>query len=125
MSLERHLRISTLLATAIAFPLDLATTIISINEEKNNYYSGRSITTFSFGFIPLAMTVVASFTSLQHTKKHGKVSDALHIRMLDLVAVLAYISVLVPIWVIEIGRLEKSGFALLAGYTTAPMIVNL
>jgi hypothetical protein len=36
-----------------------------------------------------------------------------------------YVGLLVPIWVVEIGRLREPGYGLLAGYATAPMIVNM
>ncbi|KAJ4315078.1 hypothetical protein N0V94_006132 [Neodidymelliopsis sp. IMI 364377] len=71
------------------------------------------------------MTVVSAIISLQYTKKHGKSPTGIQFKVLDLVAVLAYIGVLIPIWAVEIRKLRLSGFGLLVGYTTAPMIVNM
>lgn len=46
-------------------------------------------------------------------------------KLVDGVASIAYLSILTAIWAVEIGKLERPGFGLLAGYTTAPMIVNM
>jgi divalent metal cation (Fe/Co/Zn/Cd) transporter len=126
MSVERSLRLFTFLITTIAVQLDIAMSVVSaVQEDRNYYYGSRKVTTFYFGFIPLTMTVVSSILSLQYTKKHGKSPTSIQFKVLDLVAVLAYIGVLIPIWVVEIRRLHLSGFGLLVGYTTAPMIVNM
>jgi hypothetical protein len=44
---------------------------------------------------------------------------------LDGVASITYLGVLIPIWAVEVGELHLSGFGLLVGYCTAPMIVNM
>jgi hypothetical protein len=71
------------------------------------------------------MTVATSSISLQYIRKHGKSSNALRFSILDLVPALAYIGVLIPCWVVEIEEFNAGGFGLLAGYTTAPMILNM
>ncbi|KAL6703944.1 hypothetical protein ACN47E_008882 [Coniothyrium glycines] len=125
MAEERPLRLLTLATTALATPLLIACTVISI--DKINYYwwsSRRNVTTFCFGYIPLAITTIASVGSLIHNRRHGRMPGSKY-APLDGLAVLAYMGVLIPIWAVEIGKLEQPGFGLLAGYTTAPMIVNL
>lgn len=122
---ERPLRILTLLTTALATPLLIATTVVSLSTgEWSYYYHRRSITAFCFGYIPLSLTVLASSLSLVHYRRHGTAPGARFFSV-DGLAGLAYLGVLIPIWAVEIGLLEKSGFGLLAGYTTAPMIVNM
>jgi hypothetical protein len=83
------------------------------------------VTAFCFAYIPLAITVVASSTNLQYIRKHGKGPRALYVTLLDLVSVLAYISVLIPCWTVEIKEFSTGGFGLLDGYATAPMVVNM
>lgn len=46
-------------------------------------------------------------------------------KLVDGVAGIVYLSILIAIWAVEIGNLERPGFGLLAGYTTAPMIINM
>lgn len=122
---ERLLRILTLLTTTLATPLLIATTVISLNSGVYVYYFRyRRVTAFCFGYIPLALTVLASSLALVHQRKHGKAPDG-HFCFVDGLAALAYLGVLVLIWAVEIGELKGPGFGLLAGYTTAPMIVNM
>ena len=124
MSLERSLRLLTYLATAITFPLGIAATVVSLQHQYTRW-APRHVTAFCFVFIPLVLTVVASSISLQYMKKHGKKPRALHFKVLDLVATLAYFAVLIPCWVLEIQEYSAGGFGLLTGYTTAGMIVNM
>ncbi|USP74807.1 uncharacterized protein yc1106_02081 [Curvularia clavata] len=119
---ERPLRVLTLLTTVLATPLLIATTVISLNSYSWYYY--RSVTTFCFGYIPLALTALASSLSLVYQKKHGKAPEG-RFFFVDGLATLGYLGVLIPIWGVEIGKLRAPGFGLLAGYTTAPMIVNI
>jgi hypothetical protein len=120
---ERVLRIGTLLTSALATPLLIALTVISLKLclRWNKY---REVTTFCFGYIPLAMTAVASAISLQHNRKHKRAPGPRH-AMLDGLTGITYLSILIPIWAIEIGELGSSGYALLTGYMTASMIVNM
>lgn len=71
------------------------------------------------------MTAVASYRSLQYIKKHGEAPTSFHFKFLDLLSVLTYIGVLVPIWSFEIRRFNEGGFGILVGYTTVPMILNM
>jgi hypothetical protein len=119
---ERVLRIGTLLTSALATPLLIAITVISVEGRWAWYH--RDVTTFCFGYIPLAMTALASSISLAHHRRHKRAPGPRH-AMLDGLAGITYLSILIPIWAIEIGQLGEPGFALLAGYTTAPMIVNM
>jgi hypothetical protein len=128
-SYEHPFRRFALLATAIAVPLNLATTIVSVIHERDEYGywigSSRSVTTFCFVFVPLTMTVLASIASLRNMKKHSKVLTGLKLKLFDLVSMFTYLGVLIPIWVVEVQRMNRSGLGLLIGYTTAPLIVNL
>lgn len=126
MAHERSLRVLTLLTTALVTPLLIATTIISVHEQRNNYYYNRKppITAFSFGFIPLALTALASSVSLLYHRKHSRMPGP-RSTILDCVAGLSYLGVLLPIWIVEVGRLVKPGYGLLTGYLTSPMIINM
>lgn len=126
MGVERPLRVLMLLTTALATPLLIATTVVSIQREKRDYYwSGeRPVTAFCFGYIPLALTAFACVASLHHHRKHGS-SPGARLALLDAFAGVGYLSILLPIWIVEIGRLAQPGFGLLVGYLTAPMIINM
>ncbi|CAO2652638.1 Nn.00g009210.m01.CDS01 [Neocucurbitaria sp. VM-36] len=126
MAHERPLRILLLLTTALATPLLIATTIVSIQRERRRgYWNGqRSVTTFCFAYLPLALTAFASTASLLHHRKSGR-SPGPRFAPLDCFGGVMYLAILLPIWAVEIGRLDRPGFALLAGYLTAPMIINM
>ncbi|KZM20311.1 uncharacterized protein EKO05_0006980 [Ascochyta rabiei] len=124
MSLERPLRLLTYLATAVAVPLNIVATVLSI-ANQNRGWDSRNATAFCFAFIPLALTVAASTMSLQYMKKHGKSPRGSILMLLDVASVSAYIGVLVPCWSIEILEFSTGGFGLLVGFTTAPMIINM
>jgi hypothetical protein len=122
---ERPLRIITLATTTLATPLLIATTVVSFAVHRYSWsYDRRSVTAFCFGFIPLALTVLAAAKSLMHQRKHGRVPTG-GFMLVDGITALVYLGVLIPVWAKEIGMLEKPSFGLLAGYTTAPMIVNM
>lgn len=125
VSLERPLRLLTYLTTAVAIPFSIAATVLSVEHSRSDWRNHRDATAFCFVFIPLAMTVVTSSLSLLYLKKHGKSPSALHIKVLDSVSAATYFAVLVPCWVVEIELFNAGGFGLLAGYTTAPMIINM
>ncbi|KAF2828232.1 hypothetical protein CC86DRAFT_381174 [Ophiobolus disseminans] len=122
MADERILRIVTLLTTALATPLLIGCTIVSF--QYRDYNSRRKATAFCFAFIPLAFTAAASAVALLNYRRHGRMPSFKY-TLLDFAAGLWYVAVLIPIWAVEIGILNKSGLGLLAGYTTAPMIVNM
>lgn len=82
------------------------------------------MTAWCFTFIPLALTAAASALSLMHYRRCGSKPGA-RFASIDLLALVAYVAILIPVWAVEIGKLEEPGFGLLAGYTTAPMIVNM
>lgn len=126
MAHERPLRALTLLTTALATPLLIATTVISVKKESEHYYwrRHRPVTTFCFGYVPLALTALTSAASLMHYRKHGR-SPGPRFALLDALAGLTYICILIPIWAVEIGRLALPGYGLLVGYLTAPMIINM
>ncbi|KAF2995253.1 hypothetical protein E8E13_003467 [Curvularia kusanoi] len=124
-SLERPLRLLTYLTTAIALPLNIAATIISIENQYYRRWGMRHVTAYCFIFIPLALTVVTSSASLICMRKQGKGPRTWHFRALDLAAVCAYFAVLVPCWALEIREFNTGGFGLLTGYLTAPMIINM
>jgi hypothetical protein len=119
---DRLLRITTLLTTALATPFLIALTVLSI--ETGYWYSHRDVTTFCFGYFPLAMTAIASAISIGHHRKHKRAPGA-RLAMLDGLALATYLGVLIPIWVVEIAALGGAGLGLLVGYLTAPMIVNM
>lgn len=119
---EHPLRIVTLLTSALTLPLLIATTIVSL--QNHPWYRYRPVTAFCFGFIPLALTAFASTKSLVHQRRHGRMPQA-SFKLVDGVAGIVYLSILIAIWAVEIGNLERPGFGLLAGYTTAPMIINM
>ncbi|KAH7556146.1 hypothetical protein BM1_06672 [Bipolaris maydis] len=121
-SYELPLRILTLLTSLLALPLLIATTVVSIH--NYSWYRYRPVTAFCFGFIPLALTAFASTRSLVHQRRFGRMPQA-SFKAVDGVACIAYLSILTAIWAVEIGYLERPGFGLLAGYTTAPMILNI
>lgn len=125
MAHERPLRALTLLTTAIATPLLIATTVVSVKKESDYYWRRhRPVTTFCFGYIPLALTAFASAASLMHYRKHGR-SPGPRFALLDALAGVTYICILIPTWAVEIGRLAFPGYGLLVGYLTAPMIINM
>lgn len=124
MSLDRPLRYLTYLATAIAVPLNIAATALSL-EYQHRRWAPRGATAFCFAFIPLAMTAVTSFLSLQYRNKHGKSPRESHFKVFDAVSAMTYFGILVPCWALEIREFGAGGFGLLVGYTTAPMILNM
>lgn len=67
------------------------------------------------------MTAAASTIGIA---RHGK-APRISIALLDLAAAVSYVALLIPIWTIEVPRLNQGGVGLLIGYTTAPMIVNM
>jgi hypothetical protein len=122
MANERPLRILSLFTSALATPLLIATTIISF--ESQYWYANRDVTAFCFGYIPLAMTAVASTLAMIHQRRHGSAPGP-KFALLDGLAGITYLAILIPIWAVEIDHLRAPGYGLLAGYTTAPMIVNM
>ncbi|KAH4073965.1 hypothetical protein HBI56_049720 [Parastagonospora nodorum] len=118
MSHDRTLRVLTLLTTALATPLLIGATVLSLQPES---WYRRRVSAFCFGYIPLALTAAASVIGIA---RHGK-TPKISIALLDLVAAVTYVALLIPIWSIEVPRLNQGGVGLLIGYTTAPMIVNM
>ena len=123
-ALDRSLRLLTCLGTAICIPLNIAATVLSL-ENQGRRWARRHITAYPFIFVPLAVTVASAILSLQYMKKHGKTPRALHFAVLDVVAVFGYIGTLIPCWALEIREFGAGGFGLLTGYVTAPMIVSM
>jgi hypothetical protein len=124
MSLDRSLRICTLLTTALATPLLIGCTVASFQSDSGRfyyYYHRRTVTTFCFGFIPLALTAGASIVGI--AKQASK--SRLIVSLLDLAAAITYVALLIPIWAIEVSKMNQGGLGLLIGYATAPMIVNM
>jgi hypothetical protein len=125
MSHDRSLRIFTLLTTALATPLLIGCTVASLQSETGRYYYYRSrprtVTAFCFGFIPLALTAGASVVGIA---RHGSKPKVI-LSLLDLAAAVSYVALLIPIWAVEVSKMNKGGLGLLIGYTTAPMIVNM
>ncbi|KAH7389962.1 hypothetical protein BKA66DRAFT_510955 [Pyrenochaeta sp. MPI-SDFR-AT-0127] len=129
MADELPLRVLTLLTSALAFPLLIATTVVSIQWEQRRYSwdswnRKRAVTAFCFGYIPLALTALASSASLYHRRKHGS-SPGGRFALLDAFTGIVYLAILIPIWAIEVGRLDQPGYGLLVGYLTSPMIINM
>ena len=126
-SLARHLRLFTFLTTAIAVPLNIAATVLSLKHPQGGWWRQprRTVTAYCFVFIPLALTCFAASTSLVYIKKHGKNPRSFHLRALDFSAICFYIAVMIPCWAVEIRKFNSGGFGLLTGYLTAPMIVNM
>jgi hypothetical protein len=122
MTQERPLRVLILLASALALPLLIAITVISV--EDRSWYNNRDVTAFCFGYIPLAMTAVASTVSIVHQRRYSRMPGP-KFALLDGLAGVTYLAILIPIWAVEVGELRESGYGLLTGYTTAPMIVNM
>lgn len=124
MAYVRPLRILTLLTAALATPLNIATTVLSIQIARRYSYWYYRNPSWCYAFIPLAITAAASVFSLVYQRRHGRLPN-FKFAIVDLIAALVYLGVLIPIWATEIGRLRGPGYGLLAGYTTAPMIVNM
>ena len=126
-SLARHLRLFTFLTTAIAVPLNIAATVLSLKHPQGGWWRQprRTVTAYCFVFIPLALTCFAASISLVYIKKHGKNLRSFHLRVLDFSAICFYIAVMIPCWAVEIRKFNSGGFGLLTGYLTAPMIVNM
>jgi hypothetical protein len=122
MANQRPLRILSLFTSALATPFLIATTIIST--EPQYWYSSRDGMAFCFGYIPLYMTAVAATVAIIHQRRHGSAPGP-RFALLDGLAGITYLAILIPIWVVEIDNLRAPGYGLLAGYTTAPMIVNM
>ncbi|OSS48773.1 hypothetical protein B5807_06913 [Epicoccum nigrum] len=125
--LVRQLRLLTFLTTAIAVPLNIAATVLSLKHPQGGWWREprRTVTAYCFVFIPLALTCFAASTSLVYIKKHGKSPRSFHVRALDLGAICFYIAVMIPCWALEIRKFNSGGFGLLTGYLTAPMIINM
>ena len=121
ISNERFLRILTLFASALTLPFLIASTIVSI---KYHRWYRHGVTAFCFGYIPLAMTALASAIALYQQRRHGRLPGP-KIALLDGIALFTYLSVLIPIWVVEIDELRNASLGALAGYTTSPMIFNV
>lgn len=119
MSYDRNLRIAALLTTALAFPLLIGCTALSLQDELR--WRRRKVSAFCFGYIPLAFTVATSVVGIVRPNRLSKYSTAL----IDLAAAISYVAILLPIWTYEVGHLNQGGVGLLIGYTTAPMIVNM
>jgi hypothetical protein len=118
MATDRNLRVLTLFTSALATPLLIGCTVVSL---QGTWWERRDVTAFCFAFIPLALTALASIFGL---RRDGKKPN-LVVFTLDFVAAISYVALLIPIWVVEIRHLHKVGLGLLVGYTTAPMIVNM
>lgn len=116
---ERPLRVLTLYTSALATPLLIACTVISIKVSR------RPVTAFCFGYIPVALTAFASTISILCHKKKNTRMPASGCVFLDGFAFVAYLGILIAIWAVGIGEIRHPGLGLLAGYTTAPMIVNM
>ncbi|CAA9961126.1 hypothetical protein PTMSG1_04510 [Pyrenophora teres f. maculata] len=121
ISNERFLRILTLSSSALTIPFLIATAIVSTS---SHHWYRRNVTAFCFGFIPLAMTAFASLITLYYQRRYDRVPNA-GFALIDGVAFCAYISILIPIWALEVGYLEDASLGMLAGYTTSPMILNM
>ncbi|KAF2845217.1 hypothetical protein T440DRAFT_460717 [Plenodomus tracheiphilus IPT5] len=125
MAHERALRMVTLLASALATPLLIATTVVSLKVENDWYWGGsREVTTFCFAYIPLALSCLAAAISLLHHRRHGQMPGP-RFALLDCFTGTFYLAILLPIWILEVGRLGAPGYGLLVGYLTAPMIINM
>jgi hypothetical protein len=118
MSHDRTLRVLTLFTTALATPLLIASTVVSLQLHS---WHRRRVSAFCFGYIPLALTAAVSVIGIA---RHGR-TPRLSIALLDLAAAVTYVALLIPIWSVEVPRLNQGGVGLLIGYTTAPMIVNM
>jgi len=121
---ERPLRFITFALSALATPLCIALTVVSVEARGYYFYHRRGVTAWCFGYVPLALTAAASALALAHHRRHGRMPSFKY-ASLDLFAGIWYLAVLIAIWAREIRALHTGGFGLLAGYTTAPMIVNM
>ncbi|KAI4668230.1 uncharacterized protein J4E78_002054 [Alternaria triticimaculans] len=125
MAQERSLRVLNLFASALTTPFLIAITVLSLESHSYRYwYDHRDVTTFCFGYIPLAMTAVASTVSIVHQRRHDRMPGP-KFALLDGLAGIAYLAILIPIWAVEVDDLGSAGYGFLAGYATAPMIVNM
>lgn len=127
-TIQRNLRLLTLFCSTLAVPLLIAITVVAENNRRwaswGYYHSFRAVTAFPFAFIPLVTSLVAAFISVLTQRKKGKQPGPLF-GLFDAAAIVCYLATLIPIWAVEVGRLHQVGHALLLGYATAPMIVNL
>ncbi|KAI4692767.1 uncharacterized protein J4E88_001135 [Alternaria novae-zelandiae] len=125
MAQERSLRVLNLFASALTTPFLIAITVLSLESHSYRYwYDHRDVTTFCFGYIPLAMTAVASTASIVHQRRHNRTPGP-KFALLDGLTGIAYLAILIPIWAVEVDDLGSAGYGFLAGYATAPMIVNM
>jgi hypothetical protein len=123
MAHERALRMLSLGLAGLTTPLLIATTVVSLHINYDRWHP-RPATSFCFGYLPLALGAFASAASLYFHRRNGRLPGG-RFALLDLLAAVMYLSVLIPIWKIEISELREPGFGLLVGYLTAPMIVNM
>jgi EamA domain-containing membrane protein RarD len=123
MSQDRSLRVLTLLTTATAFPLLIVATALSFEGRNSGraWWDRPKVTTFCFGYIPLFFTAVSAIIAI---KWHER-TPILTVSLLDLAGAISYVALLIPIWAIDVGRMNKGGLGLLVGYTTAPLILNM
>jgi hypothetical protein len=123
MSQDRNLRVLTLLTTATAFPLLIVTTALSFEGRNSGraWWERPKVTVFCFGYIPLFFTAIAAIIAIKWHKR----STILAVSLLDLAGAIGYMALLIPIWAIEVARMNKGGLGLLVGYTTGPMILNM
>ena len=70
------------------------------------------------------MTAVASTASIVHQRRHNRIPGP-KFALLDGLVGITYLAILISIWAVEVDDLGTAGYGFLAGYATAPMIVNM
>jgi hypothetical protein len=131
-SLERNLRIGTLICSIGAIAILIPATVESFNVLSGYYcrYSCRSDSFLVFGFIPLFFTILSSavYFALQRYSKNRDVakSHPLFFVTADFLIFAGYMIALVFEWVRGPERLDYSPkIAFLEAYATVPLMVNM
>lgn len=124
MGYERPLRILTLVNATIALPLLIATNVVLVNILYKSYWLPRQVPAVTLAYPSLILTAITSGASLYQNRKHGQMPGG-RFALLDLFTSVYYLSILIPIFVLDIGDLRSPGYGLLAGYLTAPMVMNM
>lgn len=122
-----------LFCTVLALPLAIAANVASLENEKHaryrNYWhwygAHRNVTALCFTYFGLVSSAALSLATFWKLRKTGKPLGPRFV-WADLLSFFFYLSVLIPIWVREIGEIEYSAaLVVLYSYMTAPMIVNM
>lgn len=127
VDVEFALRSLSLACTALATTLNIGMTVASMRPvwsygQSYYWYEYHPITVFPFAFITLFFTAVVHTAALIHRRRNGHMPGRKY-AVYDGLCFVFWVTILSTTWALEIRRLLAPGYALLAGYTTAPEIV--